>query len=509
MVTRQQEPSQPSQTLQLYFGDIHNHCGLSYGRGTLDDALNNAQMQLDFTSVTIHAVWPDLPLNDPGLEYLIEYHREGFLRAQANWADYLTEIESQNHDGQFVTFPSFEWHSIHYGDYCVYYKDVVDTPIIDAPDLPALRQAVRELRTPALLIPHHIGYKQGSRGINWHEFSNELSPVAEIFSFHGLSEASEGPYPYLHSMGPRHEHSTAQHGWAQGHIFGIIGSTDHHNAFPGSYGYGRLGVWAESLTRHDIWEAIRARRTYALTGDRIELRYTLNEQSMGGICPPDDKRWVEVEVTGGDALDYIDVLHNNQIIHRENILAQAVETKHFKVYIELGWGEKFDYVDWEVDLKVEDGCIHAVEPRFRGYGPTDTPERQDFAISSWQQSDPQQVSLRTRTRPNASLHTATTEGLSLEIEGDEHTLLRARVNGQTHELRLGDLMDGSRSFYLGGFVSPAICFHQAIPEHAYTHRFSFLHRSSSPGRDWYYVRVRQRNNQWAWSSPIWVDGQGR
>ncbi|MEZ4719329.1 MAG: hypothetical protein R2851_25055 [Caldilineaceae bacterium] len=117
--------------------------------------------------------------------------------------------------------------------------------------------------------PHHIGYRQGYRGINWRAFREAVSPVVEIFSFHGLSLSSEGPYPYLHSMGPRHEQSTAEYGWEQGHVFGIIGSTDHHNAFPGSYGYGRLGVWAPALSRDAVWEAIAQRRTYALTGDRM------------------------------------------------------------------------------------------------------------------------------------------------------------------------------------------------------------------------------------------------
>ena len=54
-------------------------------------------------------------------------------------------------------------------------------------------------------------------------------------------------------------------------FFGLIGSTDHHSAFPGSHGFGRVAVWAESLSREAIWQAIRARRTYALTGDRIEV----------------------------------------------------------------------------------------------------------------------------------------------------------------------------------------------------------------------------------------------
>ena len=107
---------------------------------------------------------------------------------------------------------------------------------------------------------------------------------------------------------------------------------------------------------------------------------------------------------------------------------------------------------------------------------------------------------------STSLHTAATEGLSLEIEGTAETVIVATINGKKEQLKLDDLMTGSRTFYTGGFVSPAICFHQAVPQREYVHRFALTHHSQTAQRDWYYVRVRQRNNQWAWSSPIWVDG---
>ncbi len=492
------------ENLQSYYGDIHNHCDLSYGNGSLDDALYNAKLQLDFVSVTVHAVWPDLPTDDPKLEYLVAYHEEGFERAQAGWAGYLSTMDVNNTD-DFVTFPSFEWHSMQYGDHCVYYLDDNNREIIDAPDLPALRQILRDLDTPTFLIPHHIGYKQGYRGINWDAFTDELSPIAEIFSFHGLSENGEGPYPYLHSMGPCHEHSTAQYGWAQGNVFGIVGSTDHHNAFPGSYSYGRLGVWADGLSRQSIWDAIKQRRTYVLTGDRIELAFALNKTVMGGIAPASDTRTIQVAVEGGSALDYVDVLHNNRVIHRESIFPQATKSTQYKVHIEMGWAELDSAFDWDVELTIQNGNLLDVEPRLRGYGPSVVAEDDQFAYSKLEHGD-NSVRLQTHTRKNQSLHTPNTEGLSLQIEGTGDTQIHATINGRKEVLTLSELMTGSRTFYTGGFVSPVIYFHRAIPEQEFTHTFKFEHAASSTNRDWYYIRVRQHNNQWAWSSPIWVEG---
>ena len=63
-------------------------------------------------------------------------------------------------------------------------------------------------------------------------------------SMHGCAESSETERPYLHSMGPSDGEGTMLHGLALGHVFGVVGNTDHHSAFPGSYGHGRMAVYA-------------------------------------------------------------------------------------------------------------------------------------------------------------------------------------------------------------------------------------------------------------------------
>jgi len=505
MIREPSEMKDGYQNLGLYFGDIHNHCGLSYGHGSFKEAIKNARLQLDFVSITLHAVWPDIPENDRNLEYLVEYHKKGFAKASHNWLDYLQQVNKENRPGQFVIFPSYEWHSNEYGDHCVYHKYPVKNPILQSKTVEILRQELNKLDTPSIIIPHHLGYKRGFRGINWKTFSEELSPVAEIFSFHGASEKSEGPYPYLHSMGPRNSGSCAQFGWSQGHVFGVIGSTDHHNAFPGSYGYGRLGAWATALTRKGIWDAILKRRTYALTGDRIELRFSLNGYPMGAICPSSEKRIIEVYLEGGSTIDYVDVIHNNKVIHRESPFNQMRDSDQFKVYIELGWGEKQKDTNWDVNLRVVGGEIMSVEPRFRGFNSQGNPQRNKYAYMAWEQVNAHQINFQTRTRPNTSLHTPSTEGMSFVVKGNETTTLVAMINGKSYEHTLGELMSGSQTHYLGGFVSPAICFHRSIPQSEYQHQFRFIHQYIPDRRDWYYIRVRQCNNQYAWSSPIWIN----
>ena len=90
-------------------------------------------------------------------------------------------------------------------------------------------------------------------------------------------------------------------------------------------------------------------------------------------------------------------------------------------------------------------------------------------------------------------------------DADAATVLEATVNGQRFCVPLRDLSEGDRTHHLGGFVSPAIAFHRAVPESEYAVRFDLPHRTGAVDTDAYRVRVRQRNDQWAWSSPVWVE----
>ena len=45
----------------VLWGDLHSHCNVSYGWGSVRRALAVARQQLDFVSLTGHASWPDMP----------------------------------------------------------------------------------------------------------------------------------------------------------------------------------------------------------------------------------------------------------------------------------------------------------------------------------------------------------------------------------------------------------------------------------------------------------------
>ena len=502
--------------LKPFYGDIHNHCGISYGHGSIEDAFKNARLQLDFASVTGHAYWNDMPPENSETKCFRDYHLNGFEKLNSMW-DYVQNVtEKFNKKGKFVTFLSFEWHSSEYGDYCIYYKGSKGE-IIRASGLNELRQELRQCRdsgTEVMMIPHHIGYLHGYRGLNWDAFSSEFSPVVELVSMHGCSESDFAPRPFLHTMGPYDSGSSLQTGLNKGNITGVIGSTDHHSAHPGSYGHGMLGVWAEELSRESIWKAIYARRVYALTGDKIALAAELNGNPMGSVLDSISEREFNVKVVGGNAIDYIELVKNGKPIFRKsaNEVPVTDDKNKFtgKISLSVGWGNVGTSIPWDVEFGIKNGSVIAYDPRFRGediLAPKNS-EPDSFQFTSWEKNGGNGVHFTTRTCGNANTFTDGTQEFCLEIEGNDRTEVFAVINGRKKVYSIAELKEGSRSGYLGTYATQgAYCFSRAIARAQYDWSAQFVDKQTSDkARDYYYLRVRQFNNQWAWSSPFWFKG---
>lgn len=496
--------------LLSYAGDIHNHCRISYGHGSIEDAYRNARLQLDFASVTGHASWHDMP-DEPA--HVRRYHSRGFARLREQW-DHVQELtDGVNEDGIFVSLLSFEWHSMKYGDHCIYYKSGRG-PLnpASATSLDELRRELRKLKTQGLdvlAIPHHIGYRSGRRGINWDTYTEEFSPVVEMISMHGCGEHDSAPRSYLHTMGPRDSGSTAQRGLELGRTFGFIGSTDHHSAHPGSHGYGQAMVWANGLTRQGIWDAMCARRTYAITGDRILLATSVDGSPMGAETISSGKREIALEVVGGDSVDYVELVRNGEVIARTSPAGSVGEMFDGVLAVSVGWGELGVKQAWDVQLEVIGGRITAVEPRLHGndiVAPNDSvPDI--FSFSAWRQTDENHVTFSTETRGNPTVVTNATQQLALHVTGNNRTVLVGRFNGVEMRHSVAELLAGSRAGYQGGFLSGATLMHRAVPRNSRQVSLELLDSGSGRPRDWYYARVRQHNDQYAWSSPTWVDSR--
>ena len=497
---------------QLLFGDIHNHCGISYGHGSLEDALHNARERLDFVSVTGHAHWPDMPEPTEEIQYIIDFHNEGFAKLKQGWPVMMETLKQFDNEGSFTVFPGFEVHFCACGDRNVFYKDIAGE-ILYASNLDELNEQLRDLKAQgieAIAQPHHVGYRKGTRGIDWNTFDNEFAPFVEMLSMHGCSESSDNTRPFLHSMGPSDWRSTIECGLKSGHVFGFSGGTDHHSAHPGSYGHGMTGLWTDTHTREDIWRALKNRRMYALSGDRMNLQFSVNGVPMGSVSEDASSRDLAFAVEAGGVIDCVDILRDGELVKRFSqyeMPAREEELVHTKIYLELGWGARRRECKWEAELGINDGEIKSVEPRFRGrevVSPVEAAEVESYYENKIIQQDGPSVSFAAVTRGNPNNSTNTSQGVCLEVLMPRNAVVYAKLNGIRTEWELKNLLTGARSGRLRDIDSPAWRFNRAPLPHEWKWQGDW--QDDSDTRASYYLRVRQRNDQWAWSSPIFFRG---
>jgi hypothetical protein len=494
-----------AQTFHTFWGDLHNHNMAGTGFGSMERTVDIARSNLDFFAFTGNSQWHDIGEYVDGVQ---AHWHAGFARHRDLWPENLKRIEEANEPGRFAALAGYEWHSSAYGDYNIIFPDGRAELGCHA-DIDELAAWARA--HDALIIPHHLGYPTGARGANWDTFPSDVSPVVEIFSEHGACERDSGPFPYTrHGLGARMSGNSYQGALGRGLIVGATAGTDTHVGVPGAYAQGLTAVLAERLDRESLFSALWARRTYAVTGDRIELDFRLDGEVMGSVLGPRLVRRLTVDVSALDVVRDVEILRNNEIVYRyQPTSGSPVEqTGPLQVRVEFGWGPWADLAmprtcDWDVTLVVERGELISVCPCFCGE-PFDESRRSKIASRDHRHC--RWISYTSRAgsfedRPNGVVAAiSATAGTRLRLE-------LTRPVRRSIEVTLDELAATQRSLQVGGFQSEILYVHRPIRPSQYRATVEFEDvRPPSRRRDFYYARVTQDNGQMAWSSPIWVGG---
>lgn len=493
--------------MALYWGDLHNHCGITYGYGSQANALRRAAAHLDFCAVTGHAMWPDIMERNPDTAFTIDFHEVGFKKLRDNWENVRAEVAEANKDG-LVTFQAYEMHSSLYGDHHIV-SPSDELPLVYRDSPAALREAAA---VPAITVAHHIGYTPGYRGINWDLYNENTTPLVEVCSKHGCGMSETAPYAYYHNMGPRDTHNTVYEGLRRGNHFGFVGSTDHHAGYPGSYGDGKLAVLAEEKTRAAIWDALQKRHTYAVTGDRIECDFRLNDGVMGDILPLTHDRKIRWSVKAGYEIDKT-VLYKNlkpvQVVCGE-MLPPCEKDTRFKFRVEMGWGNNTEEgYRWDGAVRVQGGKLVGAEPCFRGRSilapsTTDTTGYDDVndLDNRILTNTEEECTWQCFTLKNVSTLHPSTCAVVLEVEGTKDTQVTINVNGHERTCTLGELCEYGYSEHMKPWHSQAYKVHRAISSSQYAVENTFMDTDNAPA--FYHLEVSQKNMQYAFVTPIWV-----
>lgn len=492
--------------MNVYFGDLHNHCGITYGFGSLQNALRVARGHLDFVGVTGHAMWPDMYEKNADTAFIVDFHLAGFQKLKDHWEDVRAQIAAAN-SPELVTFQGYEMHSSRYGDHHL----VSPSDELRLIDCQSPRELIEKCGAPAIAVPHHIGYVPGYRGIDWNSFDPGISPVVEVYSKHGCAMRADGPYPYYHNMGPRDPRNTVQAGIRAGKRFSFVASTDHHAGFPGSYGDGLAAVWAQEKTRASLWEALLAGRTYAVTGDRMRCWLKVNDVWMGQTLRA-QKRVIACHIEGDAAISQVTLFKNGRPFACANGRPGRMDEQRYKLRFEFGWGNSDALYRWEGDLQMDGGRLLSAYPALRGrsvLSPTEQEEVKEDVINDIRNEltvARDGCHFVFETAKNKSTLHPQTDQLIATVEGDAHTRVRLCVNGRRHEISLGELAQCGFAAQVKPWHSHSYLAHTAVPQSAYELDCQWEDDFSGSPLDIYHVEAMQNNNQWAFLSPCFVEG---
>jgi len=298
-------PCVESNTMQLYVGDLHCHDFMSEAEAYPDEVYRWAieDRRLDFVSVV-----PQM---------------HGWLDNQT-WTITKYMNERYLNEGRFVTFLGFEWQHSGFGDKVVHYLGG-DQPYLPVDDLrystPAkLYAALRA--SDALVIGHHPGYRldEWVPGTDFSCVEADVEGLVELWSMHGSSEGHDAADRPL--VGQPREGGVMET-LRQGRRLGFVAGSDTHTGRPGGsareprpYWGGITGLWAEHLTRRELFAALLARRSYALTGARIVLKMMVNGAWMGSELPESNRVAIQIDAWAPGTIETVEILKNTQAVRQ-------------------------------------------------------------------------------------------------------------------------------------------------------------------------------------------------
>jgi hypothetical protein len=363
-------PSNPvnvsGDTMKVFWGEFHTHT--EYSRdGTGDHAFAFAKNGacLDFFAQTDHADGN----GEAGIDIV-------------EWNDILANVRRYNQPGRFVTFPGYE-ESMDgpSGHYNVIYN-APDSLLALVPNMSnQVYNTIQKIwtglqsmdpRISAITIPHHTGkifsifpfpVCSSCNTVGGAYANNQFKPLLEIYSGHGLSEA----YNPAHPLSYENINATAKSGngayyaqdaWAVRERLGIIASSDNHLSRASQLQTGAFAVFADTLERNNVFSHLKKRHTYATTGERILLKFSVDEHLMGEeftlACDQFPK--IKFEINGTDTLQYIELLKWDFVNGRYTTDAHPV----FEVLKKFSAGSVFNFKDSVVDGSLVDSSLYYI-----------------------------------------------------------------------------------------------------------------------------------------------------
>lgn len=302
--------------MQCYRGEVHSHTGDSDGCGSVEDAMTYARDVggADYFAVTDHS----------------HYTSIADIRAQRTVADRF------NQNGSFATTHGFEM-TWNYGTGYWGHMNVLNTDWVtqyhDEVPLPALYDMLKK-DPDAIGIFNHPCEKWG----NFDEFEGWDPEIDKRIC---LAEINGSHFDRNYAL-------MLSKGWHASPVYNEDTHGPTWTTATNSTGY----VLAPSLTRENVIEAFRKRRTYTTGDNQMKIFYRVNGEWMGSRLQNPDKLTVDIKIH----TDSENGIGQLSLVTEDNIIVARINAgplRDFSWQIEID--PDFDYYY----LRIQNGKIYS------------------------------------------------------------------------------------------------------------------------------------------------------
>ncbi len=280
---------------EIFWGEIHGHTEMSDGTGNFEDLYMHAKdvRCLDFAAAVDHACY--------------------FTDNQWEW---MQDITNNFHkDGEFCTLIGYEWAG-NQGHRNIYTSSNRLKPYRGMYEPTSeLGVVYKELEGKSDIV---AGPHTGHTGDFWKFHNRDVERFLEIYSMWGHFDKlankilNEGAILGFTGGGDCHS----------GKVFFSPedrkgqGKTAHFTSYLIHYKCGITGAFLENLDRKSLIYALRNRKTYATTGDRILVDFSISGYRMGETGKANNV-FVNAVIHGCDKIKKIEIIKNGKVIHTE------------------------------------------------------------------------------------------------------------------------------------------------------------------------------------------------
>jgi hypothetical protein len=303
----------------IYFGQLHSHTSYSDGLGTVDEAYTYAKniANVDFLAVTDHSNSLDNASTSTIADGSKSTEWVGGHAAADKYTDdnfvgiYAYEMTWSNGTGHMNTFNTAGFENRETAKYknpdgLKQYYDVLK----QAPD------SISQFNHP---------------GTDFGDFNDFAYYDPQIDKQISLIEVGNGEGAVrVGGYFPSYEYYTRalDKGW---HV-SPTNNQDNHLGKWGDANTARTVVLADSLTRENIYDAMRNMRIYATEDNNLRIKYTLNGEAMGTIFdekPASVNIKIDLEDPNNEALGKVSIISNGGKVVASKTLSTSKDTVEF------------------------------------------------------------------------------------------------------------------------------------------------------------------------------------